>query len=242
MSALLALDGVGKSFGGLQAVRDVSFAVGEGEIFAIIGPNGAGKTTLFNCIAGALRPTTGSIVFGGTRIDRARPHRICRLGLVRTFQIVKPFRGMTVAENVRVAAHAREPRAAGADAVARATIERVGLGPYADLDADTLNVAQTRRLEIARALATRPRMILLDEMLAGLTATETAALCDELRRLPAEGVSLVVVEHSIPVVSALCERAIVIDFGATLAAGRTRDVIRDPRVQDAYLGRAEEVE
>jgi len=238
MAALLKLESVDKSFGGLHALRDVSFEVQAGEIFAIIGPNGAGKTTLFNCIAGALKPSSGAISFGGHRIDELKPHQICQRGLARTFQIVKPFRGMSVAENVRVAAYTHEHTNAGADAVAREMLTKVGLASMADTDADELNVSQMRRLEIARALATRPKMLLLDEMLAGLTATETAALCDEFRRLPQEGIALVIVEHSVPVVSALSERAVVINFGKVLTSGRTQDVINDPRVQEAYLGKA----
>lgn len=241
MNQLLQLEGVSKSFGGLRALHDVGFSVEAGEIFAIIGPNGAGKTTLFNCIAGAQKPTSGSIIFQERRIDGLRPHEICRSGLVRTFQIVKPFLGMTVADNVRVAAYVHERRNAGADAVARAMLKHVGLDDYADVGADELNIAQLRRLEIARAMATRPRMVLLDEMLAGLTATETEAICEELREIARQGVALVVVEHSIPVVSSLCSRAVVINFGEVMAHGATLDVIRDPRVQEAYLGKVEAV-
>ncbi|MCL1961077.1 MAG: ABC transporter ATP-binding protein [Desulfovibrionaceae bacterium] len=238
MTALLKLQSVSKSFGGLHALRDVSFEVHAGEIFAIIGPNGAGKTTLFNCIAGALEPSAGVISFDGHRINGLKPHQVCQIGLARTFQIVKPFRGMSVAENVRVAAYSHEHTSAGADAVAREMLTKAGLAAMADTDADELNVSQMRRLEIARALATRPKLLLLDEMLAGLTATEAAALCDEFRRLRQEGITVVIVEHSVPVVSALSERAVVIDFGQVLTSGRTQDVINDPRVQEAYLGKA----
>ena len=239
MTALLTLEGVSKSFGGLHALRDVGFSVEAGEIFAIIGPNGAGKTTLFNCIAGAIAPSAGTIRFAGQRIDGRRPHEICGLGLVRTFQIVKPFRGMTVLENVKVAAFARHPSARAAEALARGVIDRLDMAELADVDADELNVAQLRRLEIARALATEPKMLLLDEALAGLTATETVVMCDMIRRLPQQGIAVIVVEHSIPVVSSLCSRAVVITFGQVLVEGPTREVIADPRVQEAYLGKAE---
>jgi ABC-type branched-subunit amino acid transport system ATPase component len=144
---------------------------------------------------------------------------------------------MSVAENVRVAAYSRERSGTGADAVARRMLAKVGIAELADVDADELNVSQMRRLEIARALATRPKLLLLDEMLAGLTATETAALCDEFRRLPEEGIAVVIVEHSVPVVSALSTRAVAINFGEVLTSGRTQDVIDDPRVQEAYLGK-----
>ncbi|MGL4288548.1 MAG: ABC transporter ATP-binding protein [Phreatobacter sp.] len=239
MTALLTLEGVSKSFGGLHALRDVGFSVEAGEIFAIIGPNGAGKTTLFNCIAGAIPPSSGTIRFAGQRIDGRRPHEICGLGLVRTFQIVKPFRGMTVLENVKVAAFARHPAARAAETLARGVIDRLDMAELADVDADELNVAQLRRLEIARALATEPKMLLLDEALAGLTATETVVMCDIIRRLPQQGIAVIVVEHSIPVVSSLCGRAVVITFGQVLVEGPTREVIADPRVQEAYLGKAE---
>lgn len=239
MAALLEIEALGKSFGGLRALHDISFSVAEGEIFAIIGPNGAGKTTLFNCVAGTYRPTAGRVMFGGRRIDGLAPHRICQAGLVRTFQIVKPFLGMTVAENVRVAAYARESTGRGADRVAREMLDRLSLGDWADRDAAELNVAHLRRLEIARALATRPRMLLLDEMLAGLTPAETTAMCDEIRRLPEQGIAVIVVEHSVPVVSALAARAVAISFGEKLAEGTTAEVIADAAVQDAYLGRAE---
>lgn len=239
MTVLLELKAVSKSFGGLRALNAVSFSVAAGEIFAIIGPNGAGKTTLFNCIAGALRPTEGEILFDGRRIDGRPPHEICDHGLVRTFQIVKPFRGMTVLENVKVAAFARHSRPQDAEAAARHVLAHLGMESFAAVDADELNVAQLRRLEVARALATEPKLLLLDEMLAGLTPAESGAMCDLIRELPRRGIAVIVVEHSIPVVRSLCERAVVITFGEVLAEGATVDVIADPRVQEAYLGRVE---
>jgi branched-chain amino acid transport system ATP-binding protein len=239
MTPLLELRNVSKSFGGLQALDDVSFTVETGQIFAIIGPNGAGKTTLFNCVAGAVAPTSGEIRLEGHRIDGKPPHEVCRRGLARTFQIVKPFRGMTVLENVKVAAFSRDRTARGAAASAEAVLERIGMRDVADVDAEELNVAQLRRLEIARALATRPKLLLLDEMLAGLTAPEAAAMCDRIRDLPADGIAVIVVEHSIPVISRLCPRAVVLDFGKVLMQGATLDVIADPRTQEAYLGSAQ---
>ncbi|HEX5651258.1 MAG TPA: ABC transporter ATP-binding protein [Steroidobacteraceae bacterium] len=238
MTPVLELRNVSKSFGGLQALSDVSFTVEAKEIFAIIGPNGAGKTTLFNCVAGAMAPTAGQIRLDGHRIDGRRPHEVCRRGLARTFQIVKPFRGMTVLENVKVAAFLHHRTARAAEAAAEAVLERIGMHDVAYVDAEELNVAQLRRLEIARALATRPKLLLLDEMLAGLTATEAAEMCDRIRQLPSEGIAVIVVEHSIPVISRLCPRAVVLTFGKVLLEGPTRDVIADPRTQEAYLGSA----
>ena len=238
MRSLLRLSGVSKRFGGLQALSDVSFAVATGEILAIIGPNGAGKTTLFNCIAGATAPTSGEILLDGHRIDGLRPHQLCERGLARTFQIVKPFRGMTVLENVKVAALSQHRSAAAAEAAASAMLEQLGMLGVAAVDAEELTVAELRRLEIARALATRPRLLLLDEMLAGLTVAEAAEMCDRIRRLPEDGIAVVVVEHSVPIVSRLCSRAVVLDFGRVLMEGPTADVIADPRTQAAYLGTA----
>jgi branched-chain amino acid transport system ATP-binding protein len=238
MNSLLRLSSVSKRFGGLQALSDVSFAVEAGEILAIIGPNGAGKTTLFNCIAGATAPTSGEILLDGHRIDGLRPHQLCERGLARTFQIVKPFRGMTVLENVKVAALSQHRSAAAAEAAASAMLEQLGMLGVAAVDAEELTVAELRRLEIARALATRPRLLLLDEMLAGLTVAEAAEMCDRIRRLPEDGIAVVVVEHSVPIVSRLCSRAVVLDFGRVLMEGPTADVIADPRTQAAYLGTA----
>ncbi|MBN9526940.1 MAG: ABC transporter ATP-binding protein [Alphaproteobacteria bacterium] len=238
MTALLDVDGIGKSFGGLTALRDVAFQVPQGAIMGIIGPNGAGKTTLFNCISGLMKPDAGRVRFGGREIQGLRPHRICRLGLARTFQIVRPFRGMSVLENVKVAAFARHDRGPAAEAHARAVLADLGMAHMAATDAGILGVAELRRLEIARALATDPQVLLLDEMLAGLTATEAAALCDQIRALRDRGLTILLVEHSVPVVSALCDRAVVLNFGEVLTEGPTAAVLADGRVQDAYLGSA----
>ncbi|GFE89625.1 ABC transporter ATP-binding protein [Steroidobacter agaridevorans] len=239
MTSLLEVQRVSKSFGGLHALSDVSFEVGAGEIFAVIGPNGAGKTTLFNCLAGAATLTSGAIRLGGQRIDGRPPHEICRRGLARTFQLVKPFRGMTVLENVKVAAFSRYPSTKQATAAARAVLDRIGMAGLAEHDAETLNVAQLRQLEIARALATEPQLLLLDEMLAGLTPTESTAMCERIRQLPRAGIAVIVVEHSIPVVTSLCARAVVLCFGKVLTQGSTCEVIANPRVQEAYLGNAQ---
>lgn len=238
MTVLLDVRGMSKSFGGLKALQDVSFSVNENEIFAVIGPNGAGKTTLFNCLSGALWPDSGDIVFDGQKIDHLEPHIICRKGLARTFQIVKPFRGMTVLENVQVAAFSQHPQPQEAREAALNVLAEFGMADMADIDAGELNVSELRSLEIVRALATEPKLLLLDEMLAGLTKSESDALCKKIRLLPAKGIAVIVVEHSVPVISQLCGRSVVLDFGQVLLCGPTGDVIRDERVQAAYLGKA----
>ncbi|NYZ16155.1 ABC transporter ATP-binding protein [Azospirillum sp. RWY-5-1] len=235
---ILEVTDLGKFFGGLRALSGVCFTVWRGEIFGIIGPNGAGKTTLFNCLSGALKPSTGRIGLDGRRIDGLHPHDICRLGLARTFQIVRPFQGMTVLGNVMVAAYGRHPATADAEHHAHEALRSIGMAHLAHLDAERLSVAEMRRLEIARAIATEPRLLLLDEMLAGLTATEAAALCDQIVALNGRGITIVMVEHSVPVISRMCARSIVLNFGTLLAEGTTQDVLRDPRVQEAYLGSA----
>ncbi|MFC3051921.1 ABC transporter ATP-binding protein [Kordiimonas pumila] len=237
MTALLDVQSISKSFGGLKALQDVHFSVDENEIFAVIGPNGAGKTTLFNCLSGALHPDSGQILFEGERIEHLPPHTICKRGLARTFQIVKPFRGMTVLENVQVAAFAKHKTTLAARKAAAAVLEELDIASKAYVDAGELNVSELRSLEIARALATEPRLLLLDEMLAGLTKAEADALCAKIRLLPSRGIAVIVVEHSVPVISSLCERSVVIDFGQVLLCGPTAEVIKDERVQGAYLGK-----
>ncbi len=235
---LLQVSDLGRSFGGLQALSDVSFSVEAGEVFGIIGPNGAGKTTLFNCISGLIPPSTGSVRFAGQRIDTMRPHDICRLGLARTFQLVRPFHGMTVVENVMVASYGRYRQPAEARAHAFLALERVGMQDLAEEDAERLSVAEMRRLEIARAIATEPRLLLLDEMMAGLTATESDHLCEQVLALNRSGITVIMVEHSVPIIRRLCGNAIVLNFGAMLARGHVEEVLADPAVQDAYLGSA----
>ncbi len=236
MTNLLEVCGVGRLFGGLRALHDVSFSAREGEITGVIGPNGAGKTTLFNCVAGTLRPSYGTINFKGRSIVGHTPEANCRAGLARTFQVVRPFMGMSVLDNVKVGALSRVSTVREAEEVAREVLERLGMDQLADRDASTLGVAAMRRLEIARALATRPRLLLLDEMLAGLTATETSDLCDQLAVLPHEGVTIVLIEHSVPVVTRLCQQVVVLQFGEVICSGSGKDVLANERVREAYLG------
>jgi len=234
---LLRVEGLTKSFKGLRAVDDVGFEVAEGSILGVIGPNGAGKTTMFNLIAGALRPDAGTVHLNGTNITGRPPHRILRAGMARTFQLMRPFYSMSVLENVTVAVLAgggarRSARTAAAD-----LIERVGLAPWRDAASEGLPTAALKRVELARALAGRPRVLLLDEVLAGLVPAEREPvmdLLDELRHQ--DGVTLVFVEHIMAAVMRLSDSVLVLDLGRVLTTGAPREVTRDPRVVEAYLG------
>ena len=237
---LLSVTGLSKRFGGLQALGEVSLAVEPGRITGVIGPNGAGKTTLFGCISGLHRPDAGTINLDGARIDGQPPHRVCALGVARTFQLVRPFEGLSVLDNVTVGALLRHPRPAVARAAAHAVLERLGLQALAARAADSLGVADLRAMEVARALATEPRLLLLDEVLAGLTAVEAVALHERLLRLREQGLALLVIEHSVPTVTALCEQVVVLDFGRVIAQGSPAEVLADARVQQAYLGKVDD--
>jgi len=237
VSPLLELQAVTKRFGGLVANKEVSVAIGAGEIVGLIGPNGAGKTTLFNCITGYLHADAGRIVFAGTDITRARPERVCGLGIARTWQIVRTFGRMTVLENVVCGALKRHARVAAARERAWRLLEFTGLAPRAGGLAGNLTLADKKRLEIARALATEPRLLLLDEAMSGLTPAETGAAVELVRRTHAElGVALCVVEHVMEVVMALSERVVVLDYGQKIAEGPPAEVARNERVIKAYLG------
>lgn len=240
MSPLLEVEGLGKRFGGLQAVRDLSFAVDEGEIVALIGPNGAGKTTVFSLVSGFLRPDAGDVRFRGRSIVGLPPHRINALGLARTFQIVRPFPRLTVLRNVTVGALARHPDPARAEHRAAAILEEVGLAAKRDQPAAGLTLAERKRLELARALATEPRLLLLDEVMAGLTATETERIVALVRDIHARGVSILLIEHVMRAVMALSGRIIVLNYGERIAEGPPEAVAADPRVIQAYLGETDE--
>lgn len=236
MKLPLQVMGVGRRFGGLRALHDVSFDVTPGSIMGIIGPNGAGKTTLFNCISGALLPSSGQIRLGGRNIQGKHPHQVCRLGLARTFQIVRPFRGMSVLDNVKVGAFVRHPQVRDAEKAAREALAELDLERIAYQDAESISIADMRRMEIARALATQPDVLLLDEMLAGLTATEAEAMCEQVRAIRRRGITVLLVEHSVPVVRSLCDEAVVLNFGEVLTRGAVDKVFDEPAVRDAYLG------
>jgi branched-chain amino acid transport system ATP-binding protein len=236
VSALLRLEGVGKRFQGLQAVDAASFEVEEREIFAIIGPNGAGKSTLFNMIAGELAPDTGAIWFAGERIEGLAPDRICRRGIARTFQLARPFPGLSVEDNVVVGALLRRNSVEEARAQAREVVRRLDLLDRCDQPASTLTLPDRKRLEVARSLATDPRLLLLDEVMAGLRPTEADRMIAMLRELRDGGLTIVLIEHVMRAVLALADRVLVLHHGAVIAQGASQEVMRAPAVVRSYLG------
>ena len=237
MASLLRVEASTKRFGGLLANREISLAIEPGEIIGLIGPNGAGKTTLFNCITGYMHPDEGRIAFDGADITHTRPERICRLGVARTWQVVRAFGRMTALENVICGALQRTNRIAEARTRAGELLEFTELRGRGDMPAATLTLADKKRLEIARALATRPTLLLLDEAMSGLTPIETAAAVRLVRRIHEElKVTICVVEHVMEVVMPLSHRVVVLDYGTKIADGAPQEIVRDERVISAYLG------
>jgi branched-chain amino acid transport system ATP-binding protein len=235
--ALLEVEGLSKSFRGLRAVHDVGFAVPEGEIAALIGPNGAGKTTCFNLIAGTFPADAGSIVFRGKPIHGLRPDQVCAAGIGRTFQIVKPFAGLSVLDNVVVGALLREKAPRAARALSLQILEKLGLAAKRDQPAASLTLPDRKRLEVARALATRPKLLLLDEAMAGMRPTECDQIVAVFRELNrAEGLTILLIEHVMRAVMALARQIGVLHHGEVIARGTPEQVVRDPAVLECYLG------
>ncbi|WP_024517286.1 ABC transporter ATP-binding protein [Bradyrhizobium sp. Tv2a-2] len=236
MTALLETRGITQRFSGLVANSNVSISVGRGEIVGLIGPNGAGKSTLFNLIAGVYTPSEGSIWFDGEDVTRLRPAARCQRGIGRTFQVVKSFESMSVIDNVIVGALVQNTVMREARRKAHEVLEFTGLGARAAVPASDLVPAEKRRLEVARALATEPKLLLLDEVLTGLTPTEAQTGVELVRRVRDTGITVLMVEHVMEIVMPLVDRAIVLDLGKVLVEGKPTEVVRDPKVITAYLG------
>jgi len=237
MTTLLAVDGVSKRFRGLRAVDDVSFAVPEGGIVGLIGPNGAGKTTIFNLIAGVFRPDAGRILLDGKDIAGLRPDQICHAGISRTFQLVRPFATLSVRDNVMVGAFRAGPASDEAGRTARTVLERLGLADKAEAPAHSLTLPDRKRLEVARALATRPRLLLLDEVMAGLRPVEIDAMVATFAALAREmGLTILLTEHVMRAVMTLSHHVVVLHHGQKICEGTPDHVARDPAVIECYLG------
>jgi branched-chain amino acid transport system ATP-binding protein len=236
MAEALVIKNLNKRFGGLHAVQDVSFTVRENETVALIGPNGAGKTTAFNLITGFYRPDTGSVSAFGREIVGLRPHEVCAFGLARTFQVAKPFGGMTVLANVMTGAFLRDRRPDAAREKAREAIDFVGLSAREKAAARDLTTIDQRRLEMARALATQPRLLLLDEVMAGLNPAEIDQAVALVGKLSSRGLTIVIVEHLMRAIMAVAKHIVVLDHGQKIAEGSPKEVVENPEVIRAYLG------
>jgi branched-chain amino acid transport system ATP-binding protein len=238
MTAILVAEKLSRNFGGIQAIDDLSFALNEGEIVALIGPNGAGKTTLVNLLTGVVRPSSGRIRFEGEDVTAQRPFQSARRGLARTFQIVQPFPKMTVLENVAAGAlfGGERPSVAEAMAVAREQLEFMELASFADRPASALTLAGRKRLELAKSLAMGPKVLMLDEVNAGLNSSEIDGALRLIRRIAERGVTILVIEHLMKVVMSLAERVLVLHHGKLIAEGSAANMVRDKNVIEAYLG------
>jgi branched-chain amino acid transport system ATP-binding protein len=236
MSAFLEIREVSRAFNSTMAVKDVSFVVEKGELLGLMGPNGAGKSTLFNLIAGVLPPTSGEIIFEGKPITGCKSYEVARIGIARTFQIPKPYRQLSVVENVMLSAFLREKSVVGARSLAEATLADVGLADYFGTPVSSLTVGLLKRLEVARALAMRPKLVLFDEIMAGLTPTEVGTMTRFVASLPMRGITVVWVEHVLYAIMKTATRMVVINRGEVIAGGAPAAIARDPAVVKAYLG------
>ena len=236
MSEILQIEHLSKHFGGLKAVNDFSMTVEKGEIHALIGPNGAGKTTLFNLVSGFLTPSAGTIIFDGKNVTNDKPYHLCSKGLVRTYQIVQPFRGMTTLDNVMVGGFTHTDRVSLAREKAMRALQIVKLDQKAAVQARNLNLCEQKRLEVARALATEPKLIMLDEVMAGLNPTEVAEVMDIVLEIRELGITVVIIEHIMQAVMSISDNITVLSFGQKIAEGVPSEIATNPEVISVYLG------
>ncbi len=234
--SLLKLYRVVKNFGGLMAVNDVSFEVNKGEIVGLIGPNGAGKTTLFNVINGFYAPSKGEVYFDGRKVSGMKPHRICKLGMARTFQIVKPLQRLSAMDNVIASAFVRANTKSKAEDIAVETLRFTNLYDDRDVISKSLPLGKRKRLEIARALATRPALLLLDESFAGLNPSELNESIDIIRKIKGKGITILIIEHHMKVIMSISDRVVVLNYGEKIAEGTPGEIGKNPLVVEAYLG------